>query len=143
RLQDPEVRERLRDGREQGEWGNRERPETILVTGFSADSLSVYEGKTLQEIGQMRGQNPDEAAYVLLVVDSARASAIYVAMSEEDVAFGLQQPWVSIGQDAGARTPSPEGRGHPRAFGSFPRVLGHYVREEGVLQLEDAVRKMT
>src|SRR5690606_13307859 len=51
--------------------------------------------------------------------------------------------WVSIGQDAGARTPSPEGRGHPRAFGSFPRVLGHYVREEGVLQLEDAVRKMT
>src|SRR5690606_33757536 len=143
RLQDPEVRGRLRDGREQGEWGSRERPEAILVTGFSADSLSVYEGKTLKEIGEMRGQNPYEAAYDLLVVDSARASAIYFAMSEEDVGLGLRQSWVSIGQGAGARTPSPEGRGHPRAFGSFPRVLGHYVREEGVLQLEDAVRKMT
>lgn len=143
RLQDPAVRERLRNGREQGEWGNLERPETILVTGFSEDSLSVYEGRNLKEIGEMRGQNPYEAAYDLLVLDRARASAIYFAMSEEDVAYGLQQPWVSIGQDAGARTPTPGGLSHPRAFGSFPRVLGHYVRETGVLQLEDAIRKMT
>lgn len=143
RLQDPAVRERLRDGREQGEWGNRERPETILVTSFGEDSLSIYEGKTLKEIGEMRGQNPYEAAYDLLVADRGRASAIYFAMSEEDVAYGLQQPWVSIGQDAGARTPTPNGRSHPRAFGSFPRILGHYVRETGVLKLEDAIRKMT
>src|SRR5690606_6012169 len=143
RLQDPAVRERLRNGREQGEWGNLERPETILVTGFSEDSLSVYEGRNLKEIGEMRGQNPYEAAYDLLVLDRARASAIYFAMSEEDVAYGLQQPWESNGQDAGARTPTPGGLSHPRAFGSFPRVLGHYVRETGVLQLEDAIRKMT
>lgn len=143
RLQDPAVRERLRNGREQGEWGNLERPETILVTSFSADSLSIYEGRNLREIGEMRGQDPYEAAYDLLIADRGRASAIYFAMSEADVSFGLQQPWVSIGQDAGARTPTPGGRSHPRAFGSFPRILGHYVREEGVLTLEDAIRKMT
>lgn len=142
RLADPEIRERLRDGREQGEWGNRERPETILVTSLGADSLAIYVNKTLREIGEMRGQNPYEAAYDILVT-GAGASAIYFAMSEEDVAYGLQQPWVSIGQDAGARTPSPDGTGHPRGFGSFPRILGHYVRDEGVLELEDAIRKMT
>lgn len=142
RLADPAVRERLRDGREQGEWGNRERPETILVTSLGADSLSIYVNKTLREIGEMRGQNPYEAAYDILASGSG-ASAIYFAMSEEDVAYGLQQPWVSIGQDAGARTPTPDGTGHPRGYGSFPRILGHYVRDQGVLELEDAVRKMT
>lgn len=143
RLRDPAVRERLRDPREQGEWGSRDRPEGVFVSGVGVDSLEIYAGKTLVEIGEMRGQDPWEAAFDLIVGSGGRASALYFAMSEEDVAYGLRQPWVSIGQDAGARTPTPGGRGHPRAFGTFPRVLRKYVREDSVLTLEDAVRKMT
>ena len=139
------VRARLRNPEEQGEWGDRRKPETVLVDGVSVDSLEIYEGKRLSEIGRMRGQEPYEAAFDILVADSGRTGAIYFAMSEDGVRLAMRQPWVSIGQDAGARTPAADGRGrgHPRAFGTFPRILGRYVREDSVLVLEDAVRKMT
>ena len=145
RLRDPAARERLRNPAEQGEWGDRRKPETVLVDGVSVDSLRIYEGRRLSEIGRMRGQDPYEAAFDILVGDSGRTSAIYFTMSEDDVRLAMRQPWVSIGQDAGARTPAADGRGrgHPRAFGTFPRILGRYVRQDSVLVLEDAVRKMT
>lgn len=144
RLADPAIRERLRTARSSGEWGGRP-PEKVLLNEARADSLKIYEGKTLLEIGRMRGQDPYEAAFDILLADGGATSAIYFSMSEDDLRVAMRQPWVSVGQDAGARTPAPDGlgRGHPRGFGTFPRILGRYVREDSVLTLEDAVRKMT
>jgi N-acyl-D-aspartate/D-glutamate deacylase len=86
-----------------------------------------------------------EAVFDLLLADRAGTSAIYFSMSEEDLEYGLRQPWVSIGIDAGARAADSTvtSRPHPRAYGSFPRILCRYVRERRVLTLEDAVRKFT
>lgn len=143
RLRDPSVRARLRT--ERGEWGDRGRPDAVLVDAVRTDSLRRYQGKRLSEIGRVRGQEPFEAAYDILIADGGGTSAIYFTMSEDDLRLAMRQPWVSVGQDAGARTPAEGGggRGHPRAFGTFPRILGRYVREDSVLVLEDAVRKMT
>lgn len=142
RLADPATRARIRAD-SSGEWWQP--PERILVNSLRADSLSRYEGKTLAEVGRMRNQDPYEAAYDILLAERGGGSAIYFAMSEDDVRLAMRQPWVSVGQDAGATTPAPDGlgRGHPRGFGTFPRILGRYVRDDGVLTLEDAVRKMT
>lgn len=142
RLRDPATRARIRAD-SSGEWWQP--PERILVNSVRADSLRAYEGMRLAEVGRMRQQDPYDAAYDILLADSGGTSAIYFAMSEDDVRLVLRQPWVSIGQDAGATTPAADGRGrsHPRAFGTFPRILGRYVREEGLLPLEEAIRKMT
>lgn len=144
RLADTTVRERLRADAEGGHWRPRE-PSQVLVNSTRADSLEVYEGKRLDEVGRMRGQEPYEAAYDILLADSGRTSAIYFTMSEDDVRTAMRQPWVSFGQDAGATSvdTTGRGRGHPRGFGTFPRILGRYVREDSVLTLEEAVRKMT
>lgn len=141
RLRDSTVRTRLRD--ERGEWGSR-RPETVLLDAVRTDSLKKYQGLRLDSIGTLRGQEPYEAAFDILATDPG-AGAIYFSMSEDDLRTALRQPWISIGQDAGARQldTTGEGRGHPRAFGTFPRILGRYVREDSVLALEDAIRKMT
>ncbi|MGH7665658.1 MAG: N-acyl-D-amino-acid deacylase family protein [Gemmatimonadaceae bacterium] len=143
RLADPAVRARLAEERAAND---RSRPaDAILINSVASDSLEMYEGVRLDEVGRMRGQDPYEAAYDILLADSGETSAIYFSMSEENVRLGLAQPWVSIGQDAGARTPDTtgRGRGHPRGFGTFPRILGRYVREDSVLTLEDAIRRMT
>jgi len=142
RLRDPAARARLR-AEGGGAW--RSPPERVLINAVRTDSLRRYQGKRLSEVGASRGQEPYEAAYDLLLADRGATSAIYFSMSEDDVRLAMRQPWVSVGQDAGAATPAPDGmgRGHPRGFGTFPRILGRYVRDEGVLGLEDAVRKMT
>ncbi|MBA3671503.1 MAG: D-aminoacylase [Gemmatimonadaceae bacterium] len=142
RLRDPAVRIRLRS--ERGEWGTR-RPRDILVNSVRSDSLRIYENLRLDSIGRLRGQDPYEAAFDILLADRGAASAIYFTMSEDDMRLALRQPWTSIGQDAGAVTPTAtsRGRGHPRAFGTFPRILGRYVRQDSLLTIEEAVRKMT
>jgi dihydroorotase/N-acyl-D-amino-acid deacylase len=141
RLRDPAVRTRLRtDG---GEGGVR-KPADVLINSVRVDSLKRYEGMRLDAVGTLRGQQPYDAAYDILIADRGATSAIYFTMSEADVRLALRQPWTSIGQDAGAVTPDKAGgRGHPRGFGTFPRILGRYVREDSLLRLEDAVRKMT
>lgn len=141
RLRDPAVRARLRASG----GSDTRRPDQVLLNSVRAESLAIYEGKRLDEIGRMRGQDPYEAAYDLLILERGAPSAIYFTMSEDDVRLAMRQPWVSVGQDAGAVDPRlpGRGRGHPRAFGTFPRILGRYVREEKLLTLEDAVRKMT
>jgi N-acyl-D-aspartate/D-glutamate deacylase len=139
RLRDPAVRARLRAE------GSQRRADQVLVNSVRTDSLRRYEGMRLDAVGRLRNEDPTDAAYDILIADRGATSAIYFTMSEDDLRLALRQPWTSVGQDAGAVNPdgTGRGRGHPRAFGTFPRILGRYVREDSVLSLEEAVRKMT
>ena len=120
-----------------------------MVNSVGVDSLKKYQGKRLTEVAQMMGGGRDayDAAFDLLIADNGRTSAIYFSFNEEALRMAMKQPWVSVGQDAGAVSPDSLGRwgerGHPRGFGTFPRILGRYVREDSVITLEFAVRKMT
>jgi dihydroorotase/N-acyl-D-amino-acid deacylase len=119
-------------------------PASVLIARLGADSLRRYSGMRLAEIAAARGTDWIETAMMLIRVERSRVETIYFLMSEENVALNLRQPWMKIGTDAGG--PNPEGAQglvHPRAYGTFPRILGRYVREQGVLPLEEAVRKMT
>lgn len=119
-------------------------PEGVLIARLGTDSLQRYSGMRLSEIAAARGTDWIETAMMLIRVERNRVETMYFLMSEENVALNLQQPWIKIGTDAGG--PNPEvarGLVHPRAYGTFPRILGRYVRDEQVLSLEEAVRKMT
>jgi dihydroorotase/N-acyl-D-amino-acid deacylase len=119
----------------------------VLISSVLDRKLARFEGKRLNEVAQMMGKTDDlDALFDLLISDGAQTGAIYFLMSEEDVRLAMQQPWVSVGVDHGAVAttgPLAEGRAHPRGYGSFPRILGHYVRDEQLLTLEEAIRKMT
>lgn len=147
RLRDPAVRARLKAelGADSAQ-GIRTAART-MVNEVGEDSLKIYEGKLLTDVGKMRGQDAYDAAFDLLIADRGRTSAIYFSFSEDALRYAMKQPWVSVGQDAGARSPDSTGkwgeRGHPRGFGTFPRILGRYVRQDSVISLEFAIRKMT
>src|SRR5665811_298654 len=91
--------------------------------------------------------DPYDAAFNILIADRGRTSALYFSFNEDALRLAMQQPWVSVGQDAGAVSPDSTGklgdRGHPRGFGTFPKILGRYVRQDSVITLEFAIRKMT
>ena len=120
-----------------------------MVNSVREDSLKKYQGKRLPELAQMMGGGRDayDAAFDLLIADRGRTSAIYFSFNEDALRLAMRQPWVSVGQDAGAVSPDSTGkwgeRGHPRGFGTFPRILGRYVRQDSVISLEFAIRKMT
>jgi N-acyl-D-aspartate/D-glutamate deacylase len=121
-------------------------PAGIQISDVVTDSLERYEGMRLDTIAAERGQSAAAAAIDLLVADSLRTAAIYFSMSEDDLALAMRQPWVMIGGDAGIRAidgPLSTDQPHPRAYGTFPRVLCRYSREMGLFPLEEAVRKMT
>ena len=119
-------------------------PEGVLLADFSREENKRWTGKRLSEAAAELGTDWVTAAMDLILSDSSRIGTIYFLMSEENVAFQMQQPWMKFGTDAGGHDPdSAEGLTHPRAYGTFPRILGRYVREEGVMPLEEAVRKMT
>jgi dihydroorotase/N-acyl-D-amino-acid deacylase len=120
-------------------------PAGVLIARLNADSLKQYSGMRLSEIAAARGTDWIETAMTLIRAERNRVETMYFLMSEENVALNLQQPWMKIGTDAGGPNPLIAGQGlvHPRAYGTFPRILGRYVRDEGVISLEDAVRKMT
>ena len=147
RLKDPAVRARLKAelGADSAQ-GIRTAART-MVNEVGADSLKIYEGKLLTDIAKMRGQNAYDAAFDILIGDRGRTSAIYFSFNEDALRNAMKQPWVSVGQDAGAVSPDSTGkwreRGHPRGFGTFPRILGLYVRQDSVISLEFAIRKMT
>ena len=147
RLKDPAVRARLKAelGADSAQ-GIRTAAQT-MVNEVGADSLKIYEGKLLTDIGKMRGQDAYDAAFDILIGDRGRTSAIYFSFNEDALRYAMRQPWVSVGQDAGAVSPDSNGqwreRGHPRGFGTFPRILGRYVRQDSVIPLEFAIRKMT
>ena len=146
RLRDPAVRARLKLELGQDSAAGVRTAERTMVNDVVADSLKQYQGKRLTEIGRMRGQDAYDAAFDILIADRGRTGAIYFSFNEDALRYAMKRPWVSIGQDAGARSPDSTGaweRAHPRTFGTFPRILGRYVRQDSVLTLEDAVRKMT
>lgn len=151
-LADPEVRERVRaalEGRSQDDGlglETRGGPHGIMPVGFHKPEHQVYVGKRLDEIAEMRGQDWIEAALDLLVAERQRISTIYFSMDEQNLCLQVQQPWIKFSTDAGGFDPAwakAMGPYHPRAYGTYPRVLRKYVREERLITLEDAVRKMT
>ena len=121
-------------------------PQGVMPVGFLKEENQQYVGKRLSEIAAERGVEWPDAAMDLLSSEEQRISTFYFVMSEENLRRQLQQPWITISTDAGGMDPSwaaPTGPYHPRAYGTYSRVLGKYVREEKVITLEDAVRKMS
>ncbi|HUP88769.1 MAG TPA: D-aminoacylase [Longimicrobiales bacterium] len=119
-------------------------PTGVMLAGFRTDSLRKYAGKFLSEVAAQRNQHPFDTMIDILIADSAATGAIYFSMSEPDIEYAMKQPWVSVGMDAGSRdTVRTANSPHPRAFGTFPRILCHYVRERGVISMTDAIRKFT
>lgn len=152
RLKDPQIRRRVM--REMStptdEWENfyllAGSPENVLLVGFKNERLRHLAGKTLAQAAGMRKKSPEETAIDLVIEDDSRVSTIYFLMSEENVKKQVKLPWVSFCSDAGS--PATEGiflksSTHPRAYGNFARLLGKYVRQEKVITLADAVRRLT
>jgi dihydroorotase/N-acyl-D-amino-acid deacylase len=150
-LRDPAIRARAREEvlHPSGGWedmGNQAGPEGVVPLGFQKEENRQYAGRSLAEIAAMRGQDWLDAAIDLLIAEEQRIFTVYFMMSEENLARQLRQPWMKISTDAGGVDPAwaaANGPTHPRSYGTYPRVLGKYVREEGVIPLEDAIRKMT
>ena len=118
----------------------------LLIVGLNRDSLKKYTGKTLAAIAAIRGKSAEETAMDLIVQDSSRIGTIYFLMDEANVKKQLAQPWVSFGSDEGSYTideSSAKFNAHPRAYGNFARVIGKYTRDEKLITLQDAVRKLT
>jgi len=151
RLKDPSIRARVIDQMTDAEadWENRfvqAGPENILLIEFKTDALKPLIGKTLAEVAAARGTDPAATAIDLVIEDNSRVGVCYFMMSEENVRKKVAQPWVSFGSDEEASATEGiflESNNHPRAFGTFARVLGKYSRDDGVVSLEDAVRRMT
>ena len=152
RLQDPQIRARLR--REMttptDDWESlyllAGSPEQVILVGFKQDSLKYLTGKSLAEVARMRGKSPEETAMDLVVQDDSRVGTVYFLMSEDNVKKQIALPWMSFGSDAGSLAPEGvflKSNPHPRAYGNFARLLGKYVREEQIIPLEEAVRKLT
>lgn len=119
--------------------------EHILLLGFKQDSLKKYTGKTLAEVAKMRNKSPEETAMDLIIQDSTRVGVAYFLMNEDNVKKQVALPWVSFGSDEGSYTTEGvflKSNAHPRAYGNFSRVVGHYVRDEKVLSLQAAIQKL-
>jgi N-acyl-D-amino-acid deacylase len=151
RLQDPETRKKIADEVRQptDKWENMWQlagaPERILLVGFRNPSLRQYIGKNIAEVAQLRGKDPIETIMDLIVEDRSRVDTVYFMMSEENVKKQIKLPWVSFGSDAASM--AAEGAflnssTHPRAYGNFARLLGKYVRDEKVIPLEEAIRRL-
>jgi N-acyl-D-aspartate/D-glutamate deacylase len=154
RLNDSAVRTRIKKemATEHSDWENlylgSGGASGILISGISSKDPAVkqYDGKTLAQVAAEQKKAPLDTLFDLVLADKAQTGAIYFIASENDLRFGLKQPWTSIGLDANELSldgPLFEPQSHPRAFGSMPRFLGHYVRDEHLLPLEQAVRKIT
>ena len=152
RLRDPQVRAAIHRELENGnvdasdETAKTWRGSGIIVATVLDPSLKRYEGKSLARIAADEHKDPLDALIDLVIAARDQVGAMYFAMNEEDVKLALRQPFVSVGTDAGAvniQGPLSESGAHPRAYGTFPRILGRYVREQRLLTLEEAIRKFT
>ena len=146
RLKDPIVRKQVRKELEATGKIRGMDFQLMMISYVGNPDLKKWEGKRLTDVAAAWKKDPIETMFDFLLADSARTSRVVFAMTEEDLRMAMGQPWVSFCDDASARAldgPLFEGRPHPRAYGSFPRILARYVRESKVLSLEDAIRKMT
>ena len=151
RLKDPATRARIRQQIQtdkegwDNEWLEIPGPQAILVCVVQDPKLLKYQGKTIAEIAQSEGKDPLDTIFDLLIEDPAISVAVF-GMSEQDVAYALKQPWVSIDNDSQGTSPTGllgREHPHPRAYGTFPRILRKYVREDKLLSLPDAIRKFS
>jgi dihydroorotase/N-acyl-D-amino-acid deacylase len=152
RLKDPATRAKIRAEMEDpksdwdNEWQEAPGPEAFLIAVVQNPKLLPLQGKRLTEVAQMWGKEPIDAAFDLLIEDQGFTMVAVFAMSEPDVAMALMQPWTSVDNDSQGTAPDGllgKEHPHPRAYGTFPRVLRKYVREEKKLRLEEAIRKFS
>jgi N-acyl-D-amino-acid deacylase len=151
RLQDPAIRKRVKHEMDSGDtydslFAAAESPDKILLVGFKNPKLKPLTGKSLGEVARMRQTSPEDTAMDLVIEDNSRVETVYFLMSEDNIRKQIVLPWVSFASDS-----DPEGidgvfslaSTHPRTFGNFARVYARYVRDEKLLSVADAVRKMT
>src|SRR5882724_11685335 len=152
RLRDPATREKIAaEVRiDSDAWENlylaAGSPEKILLVGFKSEKLKPLTGKSLAEVAKMRGKDPIETIMDLISEDESRIGTIYYLMSEENVKKELSKPWISFGSDEASQAPEGvflKSNPHPRAYGNFARVLGKYARDEKVITLPEAVRRLS
>ena len=152
RLRDPQTRLRLKKeiAEDQTEWENiylgSGGPGGVLIGSVVNRELEPLQGKRISEIAEQQKKDPLDVVFDLILADKGQTGAIYFMMSEADMRAAMQSPFVSFCTDSGARAtdgPLAGSKSHPRGWGSYPRILGHYVREEKLLSLEAAVHKMT
>lgn len=152
RLKDPATRARIRKDIEtpshdwDNEWQEIRGPEDVMISVVQNPALKLYQGKRLSEVAKARNKDPMDTLFDLLIEDKVFTECAVFGMSEPDVALALQQPWVSVDNDSTGTSPEGllgEEHPHPRAYGTFPRILRKYVREEKKLALEDAIRKFS
>lgn len=151
RLRDPRIRARVR--REMTtrttEWENlylAAGAEGTLLVGFKNEALKPLTGKTLAAVATERGKSPEDTAMDLVVEDGSRVQVVYFLMSEDNVRSQIALPWMSFGSDAGSMAPEGvflKSSTHPRAYGNFARLLGRYVRDEKIIPLQEAIRRLT
>jgi len=152
RLEDPAIRAKIKQemATEHPNWENlylgSGGASGVLLSGIVNPELKKYDGQTLVQIAKKQGKDSLDALLDMVLADKAQTGAIYFIASENDLRYGLQQPWTSVGLDGDETSldgPLFDPHTHPRAYGSMPRFLGHYVRDEHLLPLEQAVRKIT
>jgi dihydroorotase/N-acyl-D-amino-acid deacylase len=153
RLTDPATRERIKKDMDdpnaatwENQWYGANGGDGVMLSSVLNRDLAKYEGMTLAQIGKAMGKDPRDAVIDLVIADRGESSVITSIMDEDDVRTALKHPLVGVGTDSGAQAQDgqlSESKSHPRAWGSFPRILGHYVRDEHLLPLEEAIRKMT
>jgi N-acyl-D-amino-acid deacylase len=153
RLTDPATRERIKKDMDdpnattwENQWYGANGGDGVMLSSVLNRDLAKYEGMTLSQIGKAMGKDPRDAVIDLVIADRGESSVITSIMDEDDVRAALKHPLVGVGTDSGAQAQDgmlSESKSHPRAWGSFPRILGHYVRDEHLLTLEEAIRKMT
>jgi N-acyl-D-amino-acid deacylase len=153
RLADPATRERVKRDMDdpnattwENQWYGANGGDGVMVSTVLNPALRKYEGMTLTAIGKAMAKDPRDAVIDLVIADKGETSVVTSIMDEADVRTALKDPLVGVGTDSGAKAEDgklAESKSHPRAWGSFPRILGHYVRDEHLLTLEDAIRKMT
>jgi len=151
RLQDPDVRARVKaematNAQDWENLGYFAGPEGMMFIGFKNEDLKKYMGKTLAEVAAERGQDPLDTIIDLVIEDGSRVGTVYFLMSEENLKKQIRQPWVMFGSDAeapAAEGKTLEGAVHPRTYGNVARLLGKYVRDEQVIPMEEAIRRLT
>jgi len=152
RLRDPATREKIAAevSKDSDEWENlyigAGSPEKILLFGFKSDKLKPLTGKSLTEVAKMRGKDPITTIMDLIAEDESRIDTIYFLMSEENVKKELAKPWISFGSDEASQAPEGvflKSNPHPRAYGNFARVLGKYVRDERIIPMKEAIRRLS